>query len=518
VISDSTIVKQPSTSGMTTRVMRGGLWTLGGQAVMLLASLAATPFVIRLLGLEAYGVLSLINIVIGYLAFAEMGMGSASTRFGADFHGRNDDDGEVAVIWTSLLIALVPALLAALALAALAGQLVEQALHLPSHLHREAALAIQLAAVGFVARCVSGVINTPQLVRLRMDLHTLIIAGTGVAQILLVPLVLFLGGGLVGAVAVITGSAIVAVLIQAATSASLLPQLLRPRISRSLMRPLTSFGGSLVISSLAAMVLVNAEKILLTRFSSVTGFAYYSVAYTVASMLTIVPLAISQPLLPAFTRLQADKDQEPLIRLYARALRGNLLWIAPAALLLGAAARPFFALWAGPEFGRESTWPFFILVIGLMFNVMAYVPLNLLMAFGRSDIIARIHLAELVPYLLCAAVLTYKFGAVGAALAWSLRVVADMVIFSLAARRISGFSPSPIPANRLSYLAALAALLPSLLLILRTATNSMLTIGATLFCVIIYCGVVWAGVLTPEERLWAQDLFRLRFLNRFARA
>lgn len=517
LINGSTIVTQPPTAGMTTRVMRGSLWILTGQAVMLLVSLAATPFVIRLLGPDGYGVLSLINVMIGYLTFAEMGMGTASTRFGADFHGRNDNEGEAAVIFTSLLIALVPALLVAAVFAALAGPLVEQALRLPSHLHQEAVVAIRLAAAGFVARCVSGVINTPQLVRLRMDLHTLISSGTGAAQIFLIPIVLFLGGGLVGAAAVITAGAIAAALIHAVTSASLLPQLLRPRISRSLIRPLTGFGGSLVISSIASIILLNAEKILLTRFSSVTGLAYYSVAYTVASMLTIVPLAISQTLLPAFTRLQAEKDQEPLIRLYGRALRGNLLWIAPAGLVLCAAARPFFTLWAGPEFGRESTGPFFILVVGLMFNVMAYVPLNLLMAYGRSDVVARIHLVELVPYVLCAAVLTYKFGTVGAALAWSLRVVADVIIFSLAARRVSGFSPAPIPVNRFSYLAALAALLPALVLIGISATNPALTIGGTLFCVLIYCGVVWARVLTSEERYWVRSLISLRFLNRLAR-
>src|SRR2546429_9020696 len=95
-----------SSTGLTSKVVRGSAWSVGGQGVTLLASLVATPFVIRLLGPEGYGVLALINVLIGYLAFTDLGMGTASTRFGADAHARDDDgDAEAAVIWTSLWLA-----------------------------------------------------------------------------------------------------------------------------------------------------------------------------------------------------------------------------------------------------------------------------------------------------------------------------------------------------------------------------------------------------------------------------
>src|SRR4030095_2112419 len=92
-IALATEVAAPSLSNseMATRVVRGTIWTLGGQGVMLLCTLVATPFVIRLLGSESYGVLALVNVLIGYLAFADMGMGLAATRFGAEAHSRSDD-------------------------------------------------------------------------------------------------------------------------------------------------------------------------------------------------------------------------------------------------------------------------------------------------------------------------------------------------------------------------------------------------------------------------------------------
>src|SRR5258708_5284005 len=95
--------------GLTSRVVHGSLLNLIGQGVTMLATLAATPFVIRLLGPPGYGVLALVHVLIGYLSFADMGMGTASTRFGSVAHARGDDDGEAAVVWAALAIPIVPA-------------------------------------------------------------------------------------------------------------------------------------------------------------------------------------------------------------------------------------------------------------------------------------------------------------------------------------------------------------------------------------------------------------------------
>src|SRR5882672_3597599 len=112
--------------GITSRVVRGSLWNLGGQGVTMLATLVATPFVIRLLGAPGYGVLALVHVLIGYLSFADMGMGTASTRFGSVAHARGDDQGEATAIWSALALAAVPATTVALLLALGARPFVEQ--------------------------------------------------------------------------------------------------------------------------------------------------------------------------------------------------------------------------------------------------------------------------------------------------------------------------------------------------------------------------------------------------------
>jgi len=495
--------------GMTTRVVRASFWILGGQGMTMLASLIATPFVIRLLGTEAYGVLALINLLIGYLAFSDLGMGTASTRFGADAHARGDDEGENAVIWTSLLISLGPALLTALVLTLIARPLIAQVLHLPVDLHQEAVIALRLASIGFVARVVAGVMNTPQLVRLKMDLYTAINTGSNVVQICLAPVALMLGGGLVSITLIVTLVSVITALIHAAASKQLLSRLLRPQINLALVRPLARFGAGVIISYLVVMVLINAEKILIARFFSVITLAHYSVAYTLASMLSAMPIAAGQSLIPAFTRLKSDA--ESLHQLYIRALRGMLLWIAPAAAVVCGGAEPFLTLWAGPEYGRESTLPLYVLVVGTLINAPSHVPYSLLMAWGKTGLIARYHLAQLLPYLLCMAVLTYWFGAVGAAFAWSLRIIIDSLLLFRAVQRNSAISILPLLTNWPGYVVALVSLIIMVLLIRSIALWPALQIAMIIISLAGYAAIIWGWVLKSEERAWMGGIVLLHW-------
>jgi O-antigen/teichoic acid export membrane protein len=310
----------------------------------------------------------------------------------------------------------------------------------------------------------------------------------------------------VTAVTIITGFALACALFHLIVSQRLQRHLFQPTINTALIKPLIKFGAGLVISTLAGMILVNVEKLLLARFVSVVALAHYSVAFSMACFLAVAPVAICQSLLPAFSRMQSSEEREQLQRLYTRALRGNLLWIAPAALLLCVAAKPFLALWAGPEYSQQSALPFYILVGGILFNVMAIIPYTLLIASGRSDLIARIHISELLPYFICAFILIYFFGTVGAALAYSLRLIVDALLFFLAVRR-AGFPLSALPANRGIYAAAVVILLlPIGLSLSETMASSTALFGTTAFSLLAYLYLTWKKVLTNEERVWFNSM------------
>jgi len=487
-------------AGIAGRMVRGGFWNLGAQIITLLALFLTTPFVIRLLGPGYYGTLTLINLLVAYLAFADLGMGIASTRFGAEAFARNDTSGESKVVWTSLIVAILPLIVVSVTLVFAAGPLLRSVFKLDAAYQKNSTLALQLASLAIIATGASSVLNTPQLVRVRNDLNSIITAGSSVGQACLVLIVLFAGGNIVVVSLMMAVVSLATTSFHLFVSARLAPGLLRPLIDRRLIRPLVRFGFSVVFSALLGTIIIHGEKLFLARLHSVTQLAYYNVAFALAGLLGMMPSAMAQPMMPSFVHFRVVESRESLANLFNGVLHILFLWALPATLTLCVFAKPFITVWAGPDFGRESVWPLYVLLLGGFFNAISTVPRSLLIAWDRVGVIARYQTWELLPYFILIFLLVRSFGIVGAAAAWSLRVVVETFLLFHAIKPAAGIDPSPLPKPALRLAIALAILILPVLLVHWFFPGPVATGGATLLSLCAYTLFVVKRVLTQPER------------------
>jgi O-antigen/teichoic acid export membrane protein len=508
-IAPAAKTEPPSTQGLTSKVIKGSLWTFAGQVLPFAVSFFATPFVIRFLGAEAYGVYILMTLITSYFSFADFGMGIGSTKFGSEAYAAGSREEEAKVVRTAALISLTTSIPVAAAIVIFSFPIIVWA-GVPEHLQAEASFALKLAAAALVINFLCAIFNTPQLTRLRMDLNTLVNAGFRILGILLVPVVLYFGGGIVEAVLVLLIASVLTLGGHIFVSGKLLGELFHISINRKIIKPLLKFGGALVISTIATLLLVNAEKLILARAASVETLAYYSVAFLVASMAAMFTGAMLQSLLPAFSQLLGREKKSELNALFQRALRVNIIGLMPVILILCVTAKPFFTLWAGEDFGRESSAPFYILLFGLFFNIVAYIPHSILMASGRTDIFAKIYWIELFPYLLIAALLTYKFGATGAASAWSLRVIIDAVFIIWFAKKFAGVSLDLFQGRGFVFaLLVLLLFLPPILTMFFIGNYSPWLLFLSPVCLAVYLVAVWNKFFEKEEKMWITDKIAL---------
>lgn len=487
-------------------VARGSLWGLGSRTILLVASLLATPFTIRLLGPTEYGLWSLIQALMGYLIIADVGMASASTKFAGEQHVRHDNRGEAAVIWTALAITLGVTSIAVLGLTVISPFLVTQILHVPPRLRASGILAIRIVGATVLARSAAGTLNTPQMVRIRWCGLTIAVSGPALIQVVAMPFVLAATyANVVAAASVTAGAAILSLLINAVLAAKLQPRLLRPHLDGTALLPLIRYGGALVLSGFAAIPLTTADRFLLAYFRSLTDVAYYSVAMALATLMTIVPGAVTAPLFPAFVRLHATKGFSQRNQLYRQALQAIFLTMTPSAIMVAFLAHPFLGLWAGNHYVRSSIRPFLILLIGAWFNALAQVPYQHLLASGRTALIAKIHLIELVPYVILCAGMIVMFGATGAALAWSARVIVDAVLFFVTVAR-DGIPSRPTPTHGVRSVVAMVTL-AALALLLSTVTFALTTrVALAVMMLMLYILGIWKIILTADERTGARLL------------
>jgi O-antigen/teichoic acid export membrane protein len=83
---------------------KNAVWNLIGSATPMVVAVFCIPILIRGLGTERFGVLTLAWAVIGYASLFDLGLGRALTQLVARKLGAGEDREVPALVWTSLLL------------------------------------------------------------------------------------------------------------------------------------------------------------------------------------------------------------------------------------------------------------------------------------------------------------------------------------------------------------------------------------------------------------------------------
>lgn len=481
---------------------QGGLWAFGGQLALAGSWLVTLPFLIRFLGPEQFGIFSLINAIIGCLAFSDFGMGVASTRFGARAHALGDVTGETQAVWTALGLSLSSAALVATAVVTSSRWLMGWLGHLPPDRVTAASVALDVAVAASFFRVASSVLNTPQLVRMRIDTNSKVLGAINVFQMSATVAVVLAGGRLLAVVTVGLAAMVANAGAQFMASRRLLPRLWPPSASMGLLVPLTGFGAPMVASMIFSAVFGQAEKLLLIRLASPVALGQYSVAFLVSTVFSLGSAALATALVPPFSRLHALGDGAGLQHLYRKILVWTFALAAPAATTMIVFGRTFFTLWAGPAYATITTRCFQILIIGAVINLLTNVPYHALISVGRTKLLALVHLVEVPVYLGAAVVLIWRYGAIGAAAAWTLRIAIDAILtFAAAAHYVRLTFTGRLLAKGVTAMAILAVPL----LVLHRSAGIVLPVVALASALALYGYLVRRVLLPGREKAGRQE-------------
>lgn len=484
------------------------MWNIGGAGIPLLVAVFSIPLIISGLGVDRFGLLALAWTVIGYFGVFDLGLGIATTKFIAEFRqqGRHDDLRKLILVSGLLHFAL--GLAGAGLLAALTGWLIHDVLNVPAALQKETQAAFYILSLSIpiivVTACFRGALEGLQ----RFDLVNLIKIPASIANYILPLLVLWFTPDLAVIVAVIAATrvgvlasyawlALTAVKPAAATSptaSSMIPALLR-------------FGGWLSVTNFIAPIMVSLDRFLIGAFVSTAAIAYYATPYEVITKLWIFSAGLLGVLLPVFSALSVDRA-EHIRKLMRQATRILLAVVAPIIGLVLALGGDLLQLWVGGEFRQHSTWVVYWIAIGMLFNVVAQVPLTALHGIGRTDVTAKILCAELVVYSAIAWVLVNKYGINGVAFAWALRAFFDALLLFVAGDRILPGQQNDRLEPPKSHMIRIAIFLGALFLVGVTMTQPGILKVIIVFAILTGMTVwEWRYLLIDEER---RVIIRLR--------
>jgi O-antigen/teichoic acid export membrane protein len=409
------------------------------QGLPILVGLVTIPLIVRGLGPERFGLLSLTWVVLGYFTVFDLGLGRAVAKYVVDALARGDKDQVPRLVWTAMTAQGIFGGIGVLTLVGTAPLLVEHVLNIPPSLVSEAKATFYLLALSIPAVLVSssltGILGAIQ----RFDLVNAVGASFSVVNSLLtLAAVLLWNWHLPQLVAMLVVSRIIASGVYYWLCLQVCPSLKGlPRCYRCELQVLMRFGGWVTVSSIVGPILVYLDRFMIGALLTMAALAYYSAPYEIVTRLWIIPTSLVATLFPVFSVLTGQGHQVRLASFLSRSIRGVLLTLGSVVVVLTVFARDILLMWLGPAFAEESTRVLQILSIGVLVNSLAQVPYCLLQAQGRPDVTAKFHLGQLPLQCLLVWWLISLWGTTGAALAWTIRVSVDALLLFAAASRLT---------------------------------------------------------------------------------
>lgn len=474
---------------------RNALLNLAGEAAPFLVAIIAIPVLIHGVGVDRYGVLTLVMMVVGYFGLFDFGLGRAATRLIAEAAAGGEDEKIPGLFWTSLYLMFTFGVLGAILVAAMGPWLVTGVLKIPAALRGESLAAFYLLAFSMPFVISGGSFGGTLSAFQRFDLINAVRVPMGVFSYLGPLAILPFSDHIGWIVAILVAGRLAGWFVGLLLCLRVVPSLRRDlRPHRATVWPMLSFGGWVTVSGVISPIMSYFDRFLIGAVLSIAAVAYYAVPYQVANKLAVIPRALGGVVFAAFSATSTN-DPARAALLFERATRYILLALFPAILILVTLAPEALALWLGGSFAAESATAMRWLGLGVFINCLAWMPYSLVQAADRPDITAILHLAEAPAYVLVLWLMLTRYGVAGAAFAWTLRVTADAVALFFMARRIM---PLTIPAvARIGRMAGAAVVVLALGALPMELAAKGLFLGLTL-CSFAFLG--WTVLLDPAER------------------
>jgi len=275
-------------------IARNAAWNLFGLGMPMLVAVFSIPMLVRTLGVDRFGILSIVWMVIGYFSLFDFGLGRALTQVIAEKLGSRRPEEVPDIFWAATFLMLILGLAGAVAGAGLASWLVTSLLNVPPQLQRETLQAFYLLAVAIPVNITSigfrGALEAHQQFRLTSIMRVIMGLVT-----FLVPLgVLGFSHSLVAVVAALLAGRTVVLIIYLVLCLRVIPNLGDAiAVKRAALPPLLRIGGWMTVSNMVSPLMATLDRFFLGSMVSMAAVTFYSTPFDTVTKLLIIPSALT---------------------------------------------------------------------------------------------------------------------------------------------------------------------------------------------------------------------------------
>lgn len=403
-----------------------------------IAAFICVPITVRGLGPDAYGLMTLVGALTGYLGLIDMGLYQALVRYLSYYRTLGERRPVVAILRFAITWFSGAGIVAGSVLFFGASWLASNVLDVPPELYTSGVTVMRLSAVNLVLGLMLSVGAAIPISFLRYDiaagLNGIFTAATFIGPAVVVGL----GHGIVAVTWFYLVANLVALLcylyfgrrLVRSVSLDAGPQW------REIRREVLSFAGLVAANRVGSTAAAQTNRLMVGMTTGTAAAAYYQVPNVLASKATELLGRIASVLFPTGAALIAREDHEGLRTLYLRSSR--LLFLLNAAMTMPIAvyAHPLLEFWVSPVYAQEGSTALMVFAATVCLNAAALSVGFLSYSAARAG--ANLLFASLNSAISLAAIypLASVFGVVGAATAGLLGALVQPFFVHYANRRI----------------------------------------------------------------------------------
>jgi O-antigen/teichoic acid export membrane protein len=193
------------------------------------------------------------------------------------------------------------------------------------------------------------------------------------------------------------------------------------KFSKSSISEIKKFAGGMILITILSLLLMQIDKILLSKMLSLKDFGYYTISATVSGALFMLLTPITQAFFPQITACYATNNKSELNKIFHNAAQLVTVVIGSASLVLIFFSNSILLIWTNDvELANKVSPIVQILILGNLLNGLMYLPYETQIAHGWTSLTIKINIIQIIIFCPLIFIIAPIYGAKGVAFLWLL--------------------------------------------------------------------------------------------------
>jgi O-antigen/teichoic acid export membrane protein len=414
-----TSIEQESEMSLKEKYIRNSFFNVIGWVWITLLSIITVPIVIHHIGIEQYGILALVFLLLGYFAFLDLGLGEAVVKFVSEYYSKGNVQQINGIINSILFIYIIIGLIGVSFIIFFTRFYALKLFKISPQYAQVARASFYLAAIGFFLNLIMAVFSKiPEGIQ-RFDITSKIMIVLGTLTNLGNIIVVLRGGKLFALVIVNLCGTILGIFLYYAFSKAIFKNLkINFRFSWQDFKKTFSFGVYTVFTKLAAVVSLSLFQIIIGIILGPVSVAIYNVPAKLLSRLQIFANKMSYVVFPMVSELKADNHIDRIHRIYEKLSKYMFFIISVFCISAVSFSYHILNYWIGNDFAEKGFKVFILLAFAYYLHSISIVPSLVVNGMGKPKYNAVFSMLNGIISIILLIFLSRKSGIVGSATAF----------------------------------------------------------------------------------------------------